>query len=187
MQIHTLRAGEGVGADMARQVFERYRAGEDFGDALKEGLVQAAIDKYQPKIAAAMRRAGLDVADDQELTQETITDAIREKTGLDLEDLTRESIAAALDGAIARELSAQLGVEVSSVLDLENLKSEVIAAAVESVKSGRANALMTSRIIGRVRVAATWARAGVAPAEQARIMGAWYQKKYRRTHRQVWD
>lgn len=187
MQIRTFRAGEGLETDIAREVFERYKAGEDFTESIKAAMVQLAIDRYRPKIEAAMRRAGISVEPGEDLTAETILAALREKTGLDLDDLTPDSVARALDESMARELSNALGVEVSTVLDPETLKQELIDGAIEAVKSGRVNALVTRRMIDKVRTVATWARAGVPMSERSQIMGAWYQKKYRRTHKQVWD
>ena len=187
MKIRTFRAGEGLETDIAQQVYDRYKAGDDLVDSIKGAMVQLAIDRFRPKIEAAMRAAGLPIEDGQELTADTLVSAIKEKTGLELDSLTPEGIASALDGRIARELSAALGVEVTSVKNLESLKAELLASAVRSVQSGRANALMTAQVIKRVRKVATFSKAGVAVDDRVKTMGALYQKRYRRTHRQVWD
>lgn len=187
INIRTLRAGEGLETDIAQQVYDRYKAGDDLVDSIKGAMVQLAVDRFRPKIEAAMRAAGLQIADGQELTADTLVQAIKEKTGLELESLTPEGIADALDARIARELSTALGVEVSSVKNLENLKAELLASAVRSVQSGRASALMTAHVIKRVRAVSTWSKAGVEVPDRVKTMGALYQKRYRRTHRQVWD
>lgn len=187
MDIFTTRAHEGLERDIAMSVWERYKAGEDAGQLVQETIVQLAIDRYRPKIEAALRRAGLPIEDGQDLTIESIKDAINAKTGLDLDDLTPDAIADAMKAKIAAELSQVLGVEVTDIEDIEGLKAQLLEAAVLAVKSGRANKLINRMQIGRIRRAATWARAGFGPDDQAKILGAWYQKKYRRTHRQVWD
>lgn len=187
MKIAKLRAGAGMERDMVESIWDRYQAGGDLGQALKDELIQRGIDRFRVKIINAMRAAGLDFDEGAQLTRETITAAVSEKTGLDLTDLTPDAVAATVDARLSAELSAMLGATVSTVLDPEVLRSELVAHGVHAVQSGRATALMPAGTVRQIREVATWGRAGVPVDERRRVMANWYAKKYRRKHRQVWD
>lgn len=188
MKIAMQRARAGMELDIVESIYDRWHAGGDLGQSLIDELVQRAIDRWSEKILHAMQRAGLEVDAAEPLTSQSIAAAISAKTGLDMDDLTPEKVAAAADGRMSSELSRALGVEVSSVLDPVALKAQLIAGAMDAVQSGRATSLMPKATINSLRMAASWGRAGVSDKlERRRIMANWYAKKYRRKHRQVWD
>lgn len=188
MKIAKQRATAGMESEIVESVFDRWQSGGDMGQALTDELIQRCIDRWSVKILHAMQRAGLEIDEAVPLTSQSIAQAIAAKTGLDMADLTPEAVAAAADGRMSSELSRALGVQVSSVLDPVALKAELVAGAVEAVQSGRATNLMPKVQINRLRMAASWGRAGVVDkAERRRILANWYAKKYRRKNKQVWD
>ena len=186
MKIAVRRADSGLALDMARNIYESIKDGGEVSEAVRDEMVNQAIERFTPHVAAALRRAGIDVPEGEKLSLETIRQIINAKTGLDIEELTEESIAQAVDAKMAARLSEVLGVEVSTVLDAETLKEEVKAGALEAIQSGRATKLISAAMIRAVRAAATWKRAGVPVDERRKYLQRWYAKKYRRTHRQVW-
>ena len=187
MKVAIDRASSGLALEFARGLWEGIKGGAEITPAMRDALVQAALAKLRPHVVAALRAAGLDVPDDVELTPDSLRQILSDKTGLEIASLDAEGIKAAIRERVARKVSDALGVEVSNVMDPDALRAEVKAAAVQAIQSGRANALISSVQIRQIRQAATWARAGVAPNDRRRYLLRWYQKKYRRTHREVWD
>lgn len=186
MKIALDRADSGIVWEWAQGIYAELKAGRDVGPAVRDGLIAAALVKCQPHVTAALRRVGIDLPTDEPLTLESIRNAINDKTGLDIADLSEDGVTAAIDAQLARRLSDKLGIEVTSVRDPDALREQVKAAAIDAIRSGRANALISRATINRVRVAATWARAGVPVDERAQYLARWYQKKYRRKHKQAW-
>lgn len=187
MKINTDRASAGLALDFARNVYGAIKEGGDVGPAVRDEMVRQAIARFTPHVAAALRRAGLDVPDGEPLNIETIIAAINAKTGLDIQTMDPDGIAAAVNDRIASRLSEVLGVTVTNVTDAAALREEVKAAALEAIQSGRANALVSAATIRKVRKAATWARAGVAPDDRRRWLSRWYAAKYRVNNKLVWD
>lgn len=186
LDIHRLRAGEGLERDLAVRVWERIKAGEAATDIATDELAQVAIERFTPRIRHAMGRAGFPLPEG-ELTPQNLAQVIGDAMGLDLADLTPESIADALDRRMAAEVSRRLGIEVESLRDPQALQEAAKAAIIDAVKTGRANKLISKLKIRQMRNAAAWAQAGIGPGEREQYLNRWYQKKYRRTHREVWD
>lgn len=187
MKVAMQRAADGLGLEFARQLYDGIKAGGEVGPAVREAMVNAALAKLRPHVVAALRRAGLVVPDDVELTPDALREAINASTGLQIETLDPDGIKAAINDRVAARLSEVLGVEVTQVMDPDALRAEVRAAAVRSVQSGRASALLSAVDIRRLRESATWVRAGIGPDDRRKYLLRWYQKKFRRTHREVWD
>lgn len=188
--IATARENAGMAQDIVDLVFDNYAAGADWADcieAAKEELARRALERYGDKIRAALRRAGLDYPDDQELTPDGIKEVVARQSGLDLDELTGDGVKRAIDGLLSARLSAALGVDVPTVLDTSAMKLAVEAAVKASIANGTAERLLTAGLTRAARKLVTFKRAGInAKADQKRTMQRWYQKRYARTHSQIW-
>lgn len=152
-----------------------------------EGVANAALDRYDTRIRAKLKKLGLDVPDDGPFTVEAISDNIRQHSGLELESLTKQGILNAVDGALSREFSEKFGVTVTSVFNPETLKSEVKAALLVKIQDGTAYGFVKGPLLRKLREIAALRRAGKTADDGQKLRNAAYQKKYRRTHKLVWD
>lgn len=188
LAIATKRANAGMAGDILDAIADAYfEQGMDLSDAIasvQDQLVQAAIDRYSDKIRAALARAGLDV--EGELSLDAIKNAIIEKTGLELTDLTPDAMAQAVDTLAAGRLSEELGIEVASIAG-GNLAEAITSGVAQALADGRASQLVGRQLTKQARDAMTWKRAAIGPDDQKRIPQRVYQKRYRRHHVEVWD
>lgn len=188
MRVAIDRAGDGISLEFARLLYEAIQSGGAVAPSVRQAMVDAALLKLRPHVVAALRRAGLDVPDDVELNQDGLRQVLSDKTGLNIQSLDEAGIKAAINERVARKVSDSLGIDITAdVSDPAALRDQVMGAALHAVQTGRANALMPAATIRKIRAVATWARAGVGPDDRRKYLLRWYQKKYRRTHREVWD
>jgi hypothetical protein len=182
------RATAGLQNDLIELIsdayFEQGLSLEESFEAVKDQLIQKAVDRFEPKIRAALGRAGLQLPDGP-LSLDVIKQGIIEKTGLELSDLTPDALYRAVDGGMAAKLSEAAGVPIASILSGPGIKASIEAGIKQSLANGTASALLSSALSKRARVVATWNREG-AGIDQKKAMRAWYQKKYRKTHKEVW-
>ncbi|MDM0119024.1 hypothetical protein [Variovorax arabinosiphilus] len=188
--IATARDNAGMAQDIIDLVIDNYTDGaswEDSVNAAKDELQRRALERYGPNIRAALRKAGLNFPDERELTPDAVKELVAEQSGLDIDNLTGDGVADAIDGLLSQRLTAVLGVPIQSVLNAEGLKAAVEAGVKEAVANGTAERLLTAGLTKAARRAATWRRAGITEkVEQRKVLNAWYQKKYARKHQQVW-
>lgn len=185
--IMTDRANAGLRNDIIEQIADAYFVDglsmQEAIDQVQDALVQKALDRYSDKIRAALARAGLTVEGD--LSVESITAAIAEKSGLEITDLSPDGMVTAADKLAAKRLSAELGIEVASVMQ-GNLEQSLI----EGVRAGLQNGsipLVGARLTKQARAEMTWRREGFENAEDRRkVNNAIYQKRYRRRNKEVW-
>lgn len=185
--IMTDRANAGLRNDIIEQIADAYFVDglsmQEAIDQVQDALVQKAIDRYSDKIRAALARAGLTVEGD--LSVESITAAIAEKSGLEITDLSPDGMVTAADKLAAKRLSAELGIEVASVMQ-GNLEQSLI----EGVRAGLQNGsipLVGARLTKQARAEMTWRREGFENAEdRLKVNNAIYQKRYRRRNKEVW-
>lgn len=152
-----------------------------------EGLANLALDRYDTRIRAKLKKLGLHVPDDGPFTVQTISDNIKAHTGLELDSLTKEGIMQAVDGALSREFSEKFGVTITSVFNPETLRSEVKAALLVKIQDGTAYGFVKGPVLRKLREIAALRRAGKSADDGKKLRNAAYQKKYRRTHKLVWD
>lgn len=190
IDVNTKRAVAGEARDIIDEVIDRYSAGEDLEtawNATLEAAADRAAQRFEPKIRAAFGRAGIDLPEGA-LTIEGIKSAIAERAGLDAgEELTIESISRAVDNTVSSKISQALGVEVPSIMDAGGVQEALRAAVKQAIASGQAARLIGRALNVSIRKIATWRAAQIAEEDHKRIMSALYQKRYRRTHRLVWD
>lgn len=75
-------------------------------------IADTAIYVYRAKIAAALRRAGLEIGDEEDLNSGVILDAVRFKTGLNLQSFDVEEIKTAVIRSLSTAITERLGFEV---------------------------------------------------------------------------
>lgn len=193
LAIATARANAGMAQDIMTEIADNYfEHGMDLQeaiDAAKDAIAQRAIERYGDKIRAALARAGLDVPADEPLTVDGIKAAVVEKTGLDLEDLTAEHLLDAADKLASQKLSADLGIEITSVMNGDTLAEVIKAEVRKAIDDGRAFELIKKGISMKARIAMTWKRAGLGETaeDRERAYNAARQKRYRRRFKEVWD
>lgn len=189
LAVATLRANEGMANDILDQISDAYfERGLSVGEAIDEvqdSLIQRAIERYSEKIRAALSRAGLDLQG--EITIDAIKQAVIDKTGLQLDDLTPEAMIEAVDSLAASRLSEATGVPINSVMSGEGLGEQIKEGVRKAIENGTAETLILKGMGKAARAVVTWRRAGFDEDAQRRAMNAHAQKKYRRTHRMVWD
>lgn len=177
------RAGEGIENDIANAILDALTNDEPVTDAVVQVLLDSAIERYQGHIAAMLRRGGFDVEDGEPITIDLLMERISAATGLELDDLSIESITSAVDSLAAERLSSALGIDVSTVMDTGTLLDELEAGAVAAFADG-ASGLVSSRLYNQARNAATWARLGV---DKKQVQNVLAQRKYRQSNIYDWD
>lgn len=187
LAVATLRANEGMANDILEEVATLYFEGLSLQEAIdvtQDRLAQKAFERYGEKIRAALARAGLEVG---ELSIESIKQAVIDKSGLDMDDLTPESMLKAVDVIVSARMSEATGVPISSVMNGGELAEQIKAGVRASIENGTAEKILLKGMSAAARAAVTWRRNGFDEGAQKKAMNAYYQKRYRQTHRLVWD
>lgn len=152
-----------------------------------EAVADWALTRYDTRVRAKLARLGIDVPEGEPFTVAVISERIKQASELDIQDLSKEGIMNAVDQALARTLSKELGAEVSTVFNGEVLKQEVKAALLVKLQDGSAVNFISKKLIRQLRRARTAKNAGVTSAEADKIANRAYQKKYRRKCEQIWE
>jgi hypothetical protein len=187
MKVNLDRAKAGSLLDIGEEFYAAYQAGASFDQAANEVLANRIIERYRGHIAAALRSKGIEIADTDTLDATTLLTIINARTGLTISEWSPDAVKLALDAFMAGRLSDVLGVEVASVQDVDGIKQSLIDSASSAVQSGRPNAFMSKGMIKKIRQAKAWRDGGVPQDERRATLARWYQKKFRRTHKSVWQ
>lgn len=190
LKIRKLRVDKGSWNDLIDAAYTNYKehGRESIRDAFTEAVADKVLQRYQVKIAAGFRRAGVEIEDGEPLTAEKLVTIIQDRTGLDIQHLSPEGVTTAVDKLLAERLSALMGVTVTTVFDRDAMMAAMEESVKQAIRDGRAAEFIGKHAMSAARRFATFKRRGVeSPEDHRRIMLAWYQKKYRRTHRLVWD
>lgn len=188
--VRTKRANAASWNEIIDAAWENYKANgrDSIKDAFTEALADKAIQRYQTKIVNGFARVGVQIDQNEPLTLETLETIIEDRTGLEINGLSPEAITSAVDKLLAQKLSDALGVTVTTVLNKDELINSLDAAIKEAIRSGKAKELISRHAMRAARKWATYARRGITTKEdQRRVDLREYQRKYRRTHRLVWD
>ena len=190
LKIKKLRVDKGSWNDLIDAAYENYKArGREYNkEAFSEAIADKVLQRYQVKIAAGFRRAGVEIEDGEPLTAEKLLTIIKDRTGLEINNLTPEGVMSAVDRLLSERLSAAMGVTVTTVFDRQAMMAAMDESVKQAIRDGRAAEFIGKHAMRAARKYATFKRRGIeSPEDHRRIMLAWYQKKYRRTHRLVWD
>jgi superfamily II RNA helicase len=180
------RAKAGSLFDVYESIRDKMEAGQTLSEAGQEALADRVVQRYSTHIKAAFRKYNFNLQDDEVLDSQTLVRCINEKSGMDIRSLTPDGVLAGVDKMISGRMSELLGVEVTTLTNLEAAKQSLINAAVQSVRSGRASALISKAMIKKIKEKKTWRDNGVSEVKSQAMLNAWYQKKFRRTHVGVW-
>lgn len=146
-------------------------------------VADAAIVVYREKIAAGLRRAGLEFADDETLTTDKILDAVKAKTGIDLRSFDIEEIKEKALFELSSDISERVGFDI----DLKNGLENGLDAAVDAAIARGGSVLASASIKGKLRLLAIAQRAGVSLEDVKKVSDAIKQKNYRKNAaRPVW-
>lgn len=188
--IRRLRVDKGSWNDLIDSAYEHYKANgrESIREAFTEAVADKVIQRYQAKIAAGFRRAGIEIEDGEPLTADKLLTIVQDRTGLEINNLTPEGVTSAVDRLLSERLSAALGVQVTTVLDRQAMMASLDEAVKQAIRDGRAAEFISKKAMKAARQFATFKRRGIGSKEdQRRVMLRIYQKRYRRHNKLVWD
>ena len=155
--------------------------------AAKNAATDEALEIYRPKVAAMLRSAGYELADDEPLSLDIVRAAIEQRTGLNLGDLSRESVTRAINEQLSIYVSSELGFEVRNVLDTASIKSQIDEHIKDCIRNNKSSKLVPQRLLTKLREVAAFGAMGYSVDERRLIFNRWYQKKYRRNNKLVWE
>lgn len=188
LAVNTLRANSGLINDVVDQVVDQWIAGEDFDSCLagaQDQIATMALASHGGKVRAALQRVGLDVGAGDELTPSAIGDAIKAKSGLEIEDFTPEGILKAVDQMLAKRISHETGIEITSVMGA-SLSDQLKAGVRLALRSGAAKKLIGTLLDKKARRLATLKRLQSDAKEFKKVRNRKYQAKWRETHKLEW-
>ena len=185
--IATERANRSVVVSIAAKFSENMRAGQSMELAAKNAATDEALEIYRPKVAAMLRSAGYELADDEPLSLDIVRAAIEQRTGLNLGDLSRESVTRAINEQLSIYVSSELGFEVRNVLDTASIKSQIDEHIKDCIRNNKSSKLVPQRLLTKLREVAAFGAMGYSVDERRLIFNRWYQKKYRRNNKLVWE
>lgn len=182
----TLRGDAGI-----NRRFIEATAGVEDGQPISEvvytTIANWALARYDLRVRALLRKAGLELPDDGPLTVEVIKERVRSAMdGVEVEELTPEGVMQAVDKKLAAQLSARLGFEVSTAFDAESAKAQVKAQILEALSNGSGAGILKGRTLRNLRLAGTLARAGVGREDYTTMMNRIYVRRYARSHARTW-
>lgn len=154
-------------------------------EGLAVGAADLALTYYDKRIRAFFRRAGIDIGE-AVLTVESIRQKIESASGLEINDLSQQGIADAIEKRLAGQVSELLGFTVTRVFDAVELQEQVKSHVISRLIDGEGGGVLKGRVLHQLRVAASWERAGISSQERRRILSRHYQRKYRKHHDQTW-
>lgn len=186
------RANASGALDVAEQFWDYHKSGMDISESALQLAIEAAVDKYQVHIAAAFARVGIVVTPGEKITASTLLDVINSKTGLQIEALTPTAVRQAYDTQMSARLTELLGVPVESLDNIEAIKQALIDKVKEAAMSEKSveaiRGVITKALIKKIKNLKTFKDAGLqTKEEQKKVMNRYYQKQYRRGHKEVWD
>lgn len=196
-------SGDQADSDLPMVAVERMRAGlvrrleaadrdtrkqpDDAGALTAAAIACAdwAIQKNQQHIAAALRRAGIDVDEAEGLNVRDLLPVLSARAEVVIDDITPEAITDAVLRAASARISRELGfqVELSAETDWRQV---ALNAAMQAVVTGRPNRIINGAAFGRLQLAAAASGVGMSPADRRRMQNRMAQRRYRQRNRQVW-
>ena len=183
------RVKAGAWNDVLEGAWERYKESgrESLQGAFADEMADRALQRYDGKIRAMFARGGVEIEAGEPLTVATLAALVSDRTGLEITDLSPDTITAAIDRELSARLSEVLRVPVSTVFNKDQLMADVEAGVRLAIEDGRAAELLTKAAVHAARAYATWKRRGIDAQERQRIINAAAQRRFRQTHRLVWD
>jgi hypothetical protein len=159
------------------------KADESAWEGVAGGVVDSLILLHQEKIAAALRRAGLDVGDNDVLNEASILAMVNKKTGLDIQSFSPDAIADAVAKSISREVSERIGFDVDLTNGIDAALDDIAAKA---ALSGRVNKVVSPAIARRLKDTAVAAAAGCSVDDVRRVRKNFNQRQYNHSVSTVW-
>lgn len=140
-------------------------------------VADAAIIIYREKVAAGLRRAGIEFRDDESITTDKILEAVKVKSGMDLASFDIEEIKTKALRELSTDISNRLGFEI----DLRNgVQAGIDGAVVAAIKVGGGK-LVGMALKTRLRRLKLAELAGVSPLDVKRVYNAKRQAEWRKS------
>ena len=187
--VRRMRVDAGTWDELIESAWEHYKEGgrESIRQAFTEAVADSVIKRYSEKIRNGFERAGLHIDSDVQLNAKTLAAVVSEKTGLDIETMTPQSVTAAIDKVMAAKATEVLRVPVSSVMNIGEFRQSIEEAALKAIEDGRAVEYISKVAIRAARKFETMKRRGLETKEdQKSYLNRVAQKKFRKTHKLVW-
>ena len=186
MKFATERGNAGIG-ERYKEAVAGLESGASIGDGVIEYVADWALRRYDLRVRAVLRKAGLDVGDDGPLTVEVIKEKVRAAmASLELEELTPAGVMAAVDKKVAAQLSERLGFEVTTAFNPELAKEQVKAQVMAALANGTGAGILKGKTLHGLRKAATLARLGVSAEDYTTKMNRLYVRRYAKKHERTW-
>lgn len=188
LELMKQRVKAGSWDDVIEGAWARYVDGgrESILDAWTDQMTDMIIKRYEAKIRAMFARAGVEIASGEELDKAWLCNRISETLGVEVNDISPEAITGAIDKSLAHRLSEVIGMPVTTVFDMEKLKGDVSDGVKAALADGRAADLIFDSTVKAARRFATWKRNADGLNKKA-VQNHAGQKRYRRTHKMVWQ
>jgi hypothetical protein len=152
------------------------RADQSLKEAAAYQIADAAIYIYREKIAAALRRAGLDIGDTDDLDTAVILEAVKVKTGVDLTSFNVNEVREKVISGLSTAMTERLGFEI----DLKNGLDRAIEDAATAALAAGGRSLLTSGKKALLRNAGVARRAGVGLDVVNKAFAAKRQSEWRK-------
>ena len=177
-----------LGDTINRETVEAVRSYEDAVDSgsVSQAVIDVALEVASERVINGLRNAGLGL-EDGTVSAESIRLALSSKIGAEIEDLSPEGVAAALNASISYQVGELLGVEGLDLLGGGSIEDQARALALEAIASGRPSKLVSLSLMRELRSAAAFMAAGVPPEERPAAMNRARQRRWRITHKQTWQ
>lgn len=185
-----MRVDKGTWNELIEAAWINYKehGRESIPNAFTEAVMDHVLRRYHTKIANGFARVGIYIDPEVPLTADGLALIINERTGLTIDTLTPQSVTAAIDRELSLRMTELLGVPIDSVLNPYEFRSALEQAAINAIHDGRATEFISRKAMAAARRYSTYQRRGLeSPEDRKRLANREAQRRYRKTHRQVWD
>ena len=142
MEIKTKRATAGLINEAVDVAFEHEKqTGSMVGvvDALEAAMLDHAIERFEPKIRNMFERAGVPLPDGP-LNAAALAQVVGDILGIQIADLSVDTVKAAIEDKLSAALSSDLGVNIRGALS-DGIKQAIEDEVMKAIKDGRASGL----------------------------------------------
>lgn len=188
--VRHFRVDKGTWNELIESAWIHYKehGRESITNAFTEAVADRIIGRYQEKLVNGFARAGIEIDPNVALTAQGLAAIVSEQSGIEIDTMTPQSVTAAIDRVLSQRMTALLQVQIDSVLNPYEFRAALEEAAIRAIQDGRATQFISKQAMRAARKYATMQRRGLdTPDEQRRVKNREYQRRYRQTHKLVWD
>jgi hypothetical protein len=182
--IRNKRAGDAIASKINQEV-RSYDEAVDSG-SVADAAVNFGLEIASEKITNGLARIGL-AWEDGQVSAESIKAALSAKIGAEVQDLSPEGVAQALNVSISYQVGELLGVSGLDIMGGGDLVEQARALALEAIAGGRPSKLVPLSLMRQLKRAAAFQAAGLDPQDAAKASNRARQRRHRLRYRQVWQ